>query len=344
MVVREMKPGEELIWDNYVSTNEFSTPLQLAAWKTIFKKVYDSKTHFLLLKENEKVSGVLPLLHVKSLIAGNYVTSFPGGLLADDEDSANLLIAYTKNLVETQNAKYLILRDGRRKWGNPYLLMDDEHVNFIIDIHDGLNHVKKQMRSSTRKLLNRSLRNGLTGEVGWDFQDQFYQVYAASMHEIGNPTYGQKFFDYMSSAINKRIQIVSLHHQEKILGGGYIAPLNQTIHCLWSGLLKDYYDLNISHFLYWKVLKYAYQKGYRTVNLGRCQKNSGLYFFKEGFGGKVQPLYQQFYLNGVQQRPPVGAEMEDEFKYQIFTRVWRLLPIQLTESIGPRLRKAMPFG
>lgn len=344
MAVREMKPGDELIWDNYVSKNEFSTPLQFAAWKSIFTKVYGSKTHFLWLEENGKVSGVLPLLHIKSLIAGNYVTSLPGGLLADDEGSANFLIAHAKNIVETENAKYLILRDGRRKWGHSELLTDDEHVNFIIDIHNDLNHVKNQMRSTTRKLLNRSLRNGLKGQVGWDFQDEFYQVYAASMHEIGNPSYGKRFFDYLGSAFQKRIHIVSLHHQGKILGGGYIAPLNQTMHCLWSGLLRDYYDLYISHFLYWEVVKFANHHGYETVNLGRCQKNSGLYFFKEGFGGKVQPLYQQFYLNGVQQRPPVGAEMEDDLKYQIFTKIWRLLPIQLTESIGPRLRKVMPFG
>ena len=340
MVVREMKPGEELLWDDYVLSNEFSTPLQFAAWKTIFEKVYDSKTHFLLLEENGKVLGVLPLLHIKSFIAGNYLTSLPGGLLANNDDAASLLLDYAKLLVEKNRANYLILRDGRKKWHDSELITDEEHLNLIIHIQSDLEEVHDAMKRRVRTLVNRSLKNGLIANHGWDLQDDFYPVYSSAMREIGTPTFGRKFFNQIHLSLHP----LTISHNGEILGGGYIAPHRNCIHCLWSGLLRDYYDLYISHFLYWEVIRYAHQKGYEKVNLGRCRRESGLYFFKKGFGGRVQPLFQQFYLKDAQKKPPIGAEMEDELKYRVFTTAWRLLPHKVTEMLGPKIRKVMPFG
>lgn len=344
MVVREMKPGEELVWDNYVSKNEFSTPLQLAAWKTIFTKVYNSKTHYLLVEENGAVTGVLPLLHIKSLIAGNYVTSFPGGLLANDNDTASLLLNHGKLIVEKNHAKYLILRDGRIKWQDPELITDEEHINLIIHIHSDLGETRNSMKRRVRTLVNRSLNNGLKANHGWDLQSDFYHVYSLAMREIGTPTFGRKFFNQIHLSLRQNLHPLTISRNGDILGGGYIVPHRNCIHCLWSGLLKDYYDLYISHFLYWEVIRFAYQKGYEHVNLGRCRKESGLYFFKKGFGGRVQPLYQQFYLHEAQKRPPVGAEIEDELKYRVFTTAWRFLPHKVTEILGPEIRKVIPFG
>jgi len=344
MAVREMKPGEEQRWDDYVSTNDFSTPLQLAAWRTIFENVFESKTHFLWLEENGKVSGVLPLLHIKSLIAGNYVTSFPGGLLANDNDAAILLLDYAKLVVKKNHAKYLILRDGRKKWQDPDLITDEEHLNLIINTHSDMAEIQNSMKRRVRTLVTRSINNGLNANHGWDLQEDFYPIYSSAMREIGTPTYGQKFFNQIRITLQHNLHPLTVSHNGDILGGGYIVPHRNCIHCLWSGLLRDYYDLYISHFLYWEVINYAYQKGYEKVNLGRCRRESGLYFFKKGFGGRVQPLYQQFYLKDAQQRPPVGAEMEDQLKYRVFTTVWRLLPYKVTEFLGPEIRKIIPFG
>lgn len=344
MIVRELQPGEDHLWDSYVSTNEYSTPQQLAAWKTIFENVYKSKSHFLMVEEHGKVMGVLPLLQIKSLIAGNYVTSMPGGLLANDDDAANLLLERAKQIVETHHAKYLILRDGRRKWEFSDLLTDEEHLNLIVLIQPDLEEIKSSMKKRTRHLVNRSLDNGLNASHEWNLLDDFYPVYSLAMRQIGTPTLGRFFFENIASFIPQNIHLITISHQGEILGGGYIAPLKDSIHCLWSGLLRENYDLLISHFLYWEVIKFAHQHGYENVNLGRCRKDSGLFVFKEGFGGRVQPLYQQVYLNGINELPPVGAEMEDDLKYRVFTTAWRLMPHKITEILGPKIRKIMPFG
>lgn len=344
MIVREFKQGDENKWDNYISTHEYSTPLQLSAWKTIFETVFNSTTHFLLLEEEGNIKGVLPLLHIKNVITGNYFTSLPGGLLANSEITANFLLDYAKNIIETQNAKYLILRDGKRKWSHPDLFTDEEHLNLVIPIRPDLEENKSSMKKRTKKLVERSLENGLMAGHGLDLLDDFYPVYALAMQQIGTPTFGQSFFDQIGFYLGQTVHLITVSQHGDTLGGGYIAPLSRTIHCLWSGFLREKYDLLISHFMYWEAMKYAHQNGYERVNLGRCRKKSGQFVFKKGFGGEIQPLYQQFFLNGVSQLPPIGAEMEDDLKYRVFTKFWRLLPHKITEIVGPEIRKMMPFG
>jgi hypothetical protein len=109
-------------------------------------------------------------------------------------------------------------------------------------------------------------------------------------------------------------------------------------------MLREYYHLRISHFLYWETIRYAHQKGYRCVDIGRCRKNSGGFNFKKGFGGQVQQLYQQFFLNGIERPPNVGTSREENLEYRFFVSIWRKLPQLLTELLGPELRKRIPFG
>ena len=164
------------------------------------------------------------------------------------------------------------------------------------------------------------------------------------MQAIGTPTLGSGFFESMCSHPQVETNLISIYYQDKIVGGGYIAPFRQTVYCLWSGLLREYYELRISHLLYWEAIKYAHQNNYKQVDLGRCRENSGGFVFKKSFGGHPQPLYQQFYLNGTTKAPRVGAEMGEDIKYRLFTAIWRRLPQPLTEMLGPKLRKQIPFG
>lgn len=95
---------------------------------------FRSRTYYLVAEDQGVIRGVLPLIHVKSLLAGDYVTSLPGGICTDDEEAARQLFDHARGLVDANRAKYLILRDGRRKWDFPDVRTDEELVTFIIEI------------------------------------------------------------------------------------------------------------------------------------------------------------------------------------------------------------------
>jgi predicted N-acyltransferase len=188
------------------------------------------------------------------------------------------------------------------------------------------------------------MENGLLAKVGLENLFDYYPIYSKSMKELGTPTLGSDFFTSIAAHFNGDLNLITLTHQNQIIGGGFVFPYNNTVNCLWSGLLQAYYSLNSSYLLHWSVFRLAAQAGYQFVDTGRCKKNSGGHEFKRGFGGQEQQLYQQIYLNGLNHAPSVGAQKKEDIRYQVFTKVWHLLPLQATELLGPILRRQMPFG
>lgn len=305
---------------------------------------FRSRTYYLVAEDQGVIRGVLPLIHVKSLLAGDYVTSLPGGICTDDEEAARQLFDHARGLVDANRAKYLILRDGRRKWDFPDVRTDEELVTFIIEIPADVQSLKHFMKNKTRQVVNTTSDHGMRGIAGLENLQDYYPIYQRAMRELGTPTLGYDFFNQMALQFPGEFELITILYQNNIIGGGFIHPVKDTVFCLWSGLLHGQYKHHPSYLLIWKSINYAAEKGYRYVDLGRCKKNTGGYYFKHGFGGKEFQLYQQFYLHGTDRPPDVGGERKADFKYRIFVKVWRNLPIPVTEVLGPILRKQMPFG
>jgi FemAB-related protein (PEP-CTERM system-associated) len=344
MQVREITRGDEKHWDAYVRKSIYSTPQHLSAWKRVMEEVFNSETHYLFAENNGEIVGVLPIIHINNLIIGNYLTSLPGGMCCESNEAAAVLLNYAIDIVKASKANYLILRDGRKKWELPGMITDEEHVTCIIEMTPELDQLRKAMKSKTRQLVNQSSNNGLTIKLGLQNLNEYYPVYSKSMRELGTPTMGVKFFKAIATHLTQETDLITIHHQEKIVGGGFIGPFKETIYCLWSGLLRDYYDLRTPYMLSWAAIKYAHERGYKYVDLGRCRKNSGGYDFKLRFGSHARQLYQQVYLNGVNRVPKVGSELRADKNYRVFVTAWRALPQSITEALGPVLRKHMPFG
>lgn len=344
MEVREFLNGNQAEWDQFVRGSEFSTPYHLSSWKDVMQEVFGSETHYLLAEENNKIIGVLPLLHIKSVITGNYFTSLPGGLCADSEAAAEALIEQGKELVKTAGAKYLILRDGRKKWDLPGLVTDEEHTTFIVELASDLETVKGEFKKRTRQLVNQAIRSGLVSAVGMENLTDYYPIYAQAMRELGTPTLGLAFFQSMADHLPDESNLLTVYHDSQIVGGGFMAPFKETIYCTWAGMLREFYPLHSVHLLVWSSIMYAFNNGFQWVDLGRCRKNSGAYVFKKDFGSKCKQLYQQSYLNGTSTPPSVGAALTEDPSYRTFVKIWRMLPLQVTEFLGPKLRKRVPFG
>ncbi len=344
MEVRELRDGDWVQWDEYVRCADLSTPYHLVRWKNVLEETFGSETHYFYLAENGKIIGVLPLVHINSVLAGHYVTSLPGGLCAENEQAAEILLLRAEQLVKASGAKYLILRDGRKKWDLPNLITDENHITFMIELNSDPELTKSTFKKRTRQLVNKAVRSNLESVPGMENLAEYYPVYAQAMKELGTPTLGFAFFRSMAENLPGESNLLTIYHEDRIVGGGFMAPFKETVYCTWAGTLREYYRLRPVHLLVWSTINYATDRGFHWLDLGRCRKESGTYVFKKDFGAEPLQLYQQFYLNGPHQPPSVGADMEDDPKYRAFVKIWRWLPIPITEFLGPKLRKRVPFG
>ncbi len=268
----------------------------------------------------------------------------PGGLCAENRTAAEALIARAKELVRTSKAKYLILRDGHHKWDVPELVTNEDHCTLVVKLSKDPEQIWRRVKKRARQLTNKAIKAEVEVVIGLDSLCDFYPVYLRAMRYQGTPTLGLPFFRNVATQFASHFNLLTVRHDRQILGGGFIVPLQDTVYCTWVGMLRQFYNLRPNHLLFWETLKYGCENGFQWVDLGRSRWDSGTFVFKMNWGAEPRPLYQQYYLNGISQPPAVGSSMEAHAKYRLFVKVWRRLPLSVTEALGPQLRRRMPFG
>jgi FemAB-related protein (PEP-CTERM system-associated) len=344
MRVLELQAQDKREWDEYVHDSPQACLFHLAGWKDVMEETFGLQSHYLLAKEGNQILGLLPLLQVKSRLSGHYFTSMPGAICTPDEEIAQALYGRAQELVTASGAQYLILRDSRHRWSLPGLATAEDHCTLVVKLHEDPEQiwmgVDRRVRQSTKK----AIKSNVEVLSGPEHLQSLYPIYSRAMREMGTPTLGLAFFRNVLRQFPAHFTVMMVRHDRRVLGGGFVAYFKDTIYNTWGGMLRQYYDLRPNYILYWETLRYGCENGFQWVDLGRSAWDSCTYKFKKHWLSEPWPLYQQYYLNGVSQAPPVGGTREDDAHYRVFVKLWSRLPLSMTEFLGPRLRKRMPFG
>src|SRR5262245_44691888 len=105
-------------WDAYVDAHAEATGYHRSAWRGVFERALGHETLYLAATRGAKVAGVLPLVAVKSWLFGSALVSLPflnyGGVLADDDRAAGVLIEAARAAAAERHLKYVELRHTRR--------------------------------------------------------------------------------------------------------------------------------------------------------------------------------------------------------------------------------------
>jgi len=343
-VIELADPEAARRWDECVQSAPEATVYHLAGWKKVMERTFGHKAHYLMAMEGEDALGVLPLLHVKSRLTGHYVTSPSGGICCRDDQAATALLERAKELVIKAKAKYLILRDSYRRWEDPDLVTNEDHCTLVARLSPDWEETLRGIKRKERQLTHQGMRAGAEVVEGAQELERFYPAYARAMREKGTPTPGISFFRNILDELPAHMRLLAVRRQDQVLGGGLIAPFRDTVHCAWAGVLREFRDFRPSHLLYWETMRYGSANGYQWVDFGRSRWDSGSFTFKKSWGGEPRQIYQQYYLNRIVRPPAVGGGREEDAEYRLFVRIWRRLPLSLTEVLGPQLRKRMPFG
>jgi FemAB-related protein (PEP-CTERM system-associated) len=103
-------------WDAFVEACPTASFFHRAGWQRILRDVFRHRTHFLYAeREAGRITGVLPLAQVKSLLFGHSLTSLPfavyGGVAADDPEVALALEAEAQRMAKRLGVDHLELRN-----------------------------------------------------------------------------------------------------------------------------------------------------------------------------------------------------------------------------------------
>lgn len=327
-------------WDTYVNEQPECTGYHRWAWKFVFERVFGWPAIYLLAEENGVVRGILPLIRQKCCLR-TYLSSMPhlkgGGIIADDPRIEKLLFQAARHAAGLADVTYLELRHLSPR-DLPTVMRKDK-VSAILPIAHDYEERLRRLDQKTRNLVRKSLKFGMSAEVGGsELLTSFYRIYRQNMRDLGSPAYSRRFFSEILDQFpgESQICVARAGHQE--VAGGFMIGFRDTVEVGWASSHRAFLHLKPNMFLYWNILSYAAEQGYRYLDFGRSSRHSGTLDFKMQWGAVASDLYWSYYW--LKQEPVVPETRRGGM--QLASRIWKRLPLALTNAVGPSLIRNIP--
>ena len=343
-VITLLNEKDHAKWDEYVETSPTGTFYHLYGWKEVIRNAYGLKPYYLVrLNQTGDIVGILPLFLMHNILFENFLISNPYtnycGICADSESIENELVKYAKQLSGELNAQYLELRCLGEKTGRSDQVRG-EFVNMMLDLSEGDDSIwNKTINSKVRNSVRKGIKSELEFDLGKDYFDDFYRVFATNMRDLGTPVHSKLFFKHLIQIFHDRIEIFVVKHQGKVVGSMFGFSRGKIISEPWASTLRSVSKYCAADFLYWHAIQYACEEGFSQFDFGRSTLNTGTYQFKKKWGAKPVSLTYQYYLNLADGAP---IEIAEDNKYQMAVTIWQKLPLFLANIMGPAVIKYLP--
>lgn len=345
MNVREAKSQQDALqWESFLERCSATTHCHRWGWKQVIEKSCGWPTFYLIAEEDGETKGVVPLVWQRSWLFGSFLTSMPylnaGGVIASTETAKQELLTAAIALARRLQVKYLELRHR----GNPHLpssLPVRAHkVAPIFHLQDRQDALWDALPHKVRTDVRKGMKSELVADFGGcEFLDEFYEVFAQNMRDLGTPVYSPKLFAEILRAFPEDTHICLVRLHGKPVATSFLVGHGKTLEAVWSASLYDYLAKRPNMFLYWSILCFAMERGFRTFDFGRSTIDSGTHRFKKRWGTEDVPLYWVYWLPGDKPLPQLNV---DNRRYQVAIRFWQRLPVALTKIIGPPIVKRLP--
>ena len=289
-----------------------------------------------------RITGVVPLFSIKNWILGRCLISTPlavyGGISAADHASYLGLLDHARQMAKEQQVQYLELRNRSGEL-EPGFHRNSRYVTFTTDLSPDPEINLKRLPRDTRYMIRKAQKTGLTSRRGIDQLDEFYKLFAISMRRLGTPVFPKALFSHLAEEFPGQIDLLMLYSGGKAVSGVLTFLFRDTVLPYYAGAGPEAPRLAANNLLYWELMQWATEKGFRNFDFGRSKTGSGSYAFKDQWNMKVSPLPYQVMLVRKKTAPdfsPANPRIEK------VTQAWSRLPLWLTKRVGPRVVRWFP--
>lgn len=343
MEIRNAVAGDADAWDRYVGTRPAAGAYHQFGWKSVVERSFGHKTHYLLAEDGQGVTGVLPLVWLKSRLFGNFMVSMPflnyGGICADDMGAREALLREAIRIAREAGSSHIELRDaGPLDLGLP---AKTAKVAMRLELPDDPETLLKSFDAKLRSQIRRPGKDGMTARVGREDElESFYRVFSENMRDLGTPVYSKTFFKNILEEFPASTWIHTVYTRlGEPAASGFLFGFKDTLEIPWASSLRRYNRSSPNTLLYWSVLSFACEKGYGVFDFGRSTPGEGTYKFKEQWSARPVQLYWHYWLKSGGTLPEINPHNP---KYRLAIACWRRLPVQLTRVLGPSIVKNLP--
>ena len=337
--------GTAADWDRFVRRQSGWTHAHLWGWRRVIRQTFGHETAYLAAKSDDgALTGVLPLVWVKSRLFGHYLVSMPfvnyGGPLGPISASRRLIDSAVR-LLEENGRGLLELRC--RAPLDVDLALSLRKVTVLLDLPCDARQLWDGLPSKVRSQIRRPQKEGMEARVeaglsGVDQLEAFYEVFSRHMRDLGTPVLPRRFFERIAAEFPDSVRFGSVRHRGRPVAAGCGFRWDDELEMTWASSLRSHSRMAPNMLLYWSFMENAIEEGCRTFNFGRCTPGGGTHRFKRQWGGRDEQLCWYHHAAGRRTKTP----SPDDGAYAWGPRLWSRLPLAVANRLGPAIVKGIP--
>ncbi len=341
--VRLYRPEDHTLWNDFA--RQHATLYHHIAWKGVIEEGFGHRALYWLAQEaSGALCGILPCVHLKSALFGNFIVSLPyfndGGVCATDASSRKALLEAAITYAKECGAAHVEFRQNARLDDAIILPVKATKVAMRLALPDDAETLFKSFDAKLRSQIRRPTREGMTARIGrLEVLDDFYAVFAHNMRDLGTPVYARDFFERILLAFTEESWICSVYQGNIPVAAGFLIGFKETLEIPWASSLAAYNRYSPNMLLYWTALEQACKRGFKTFDFGRSTPNEGTYRFKAQWGATPHPLYWHYWMKEGGPLPELNPKNP---KYRAAIALWKRLPVGLTRILGPWIVRNLP--
>ena len=249
-------------WDDFVKANNEATFFHQAGWKEVISKAFGHDTYYIYVEHNGLITGILPLVHIKSLFFGNSLVSIAprvyGGIVANDEESYITLDEESCRLATVLGVDYLEMRNQVQK--TPERPHKELYVSFRkkldSDVEKNFLAIPRKQRAMVRKGIEAGLNSVIDNDV-----NRLYRAYSESVRNLGTPVFSKKYFQILKEVFADQCEILTVLHNGYLVASVMNFYFKDQVLPYYGGGTDLARNLKGNDFMYWEVMRRAVEKG-----------------------------------------------------------------------------------
>jgi predicted N-acyltransferase len=297
IIVNEVKEDD---WKEFLENYDEALIYHTPEWRNFLKTVFGYKPYYLFaIDENDKILGMLPLMHIKSKIFPARLSCLPFAHICGYIGSKKLKRALLQNAVKLYNnldANYLEIRDYAN--GRKFKIFNT-FSTYVLELSSNPEEVWRKLdKGSVRWAIRKAYKMGVKVEVAKDMNDltEFYEMNCRTKKEIGVPCHSFKFFKELFKNLGDFAKLYIARHGGEAIGGGIMLYYKNTVIYGYGAADPKSLKLYPYNAFIWKAIEDACLGGYRYFDFGRVSyEDAGLINFKKKWGTVEKKLYYSIY-------------------------------------------------
>ena len=334
----EIIPDAEIpasAWQSFIAQEDrFSHDLR---WREVIARAYGLRPCYLAARDGGELVGALPLFRLPGLGVPAQLISLPflnpGGVAASSPQVRSALEQAALDLAGRVGARSVVLRSQDSQ-------PQTQEVGYCLmrrDLPGDEQALWASLRSEERGCTRKCWRSGVQIRRDRELLPVFIRLYQEAMLRFGTPPHSTRWFRALVEAFGQEVEILVAYLEGVPIAAELVVFWEEGCHPLWLIARPGYRRHCPANGLTWEVMRLALAKGKTRFHFGRSIYGGGTFALKLHYGGVPYPLrYERLGRDGSrEQLSPLGSGSA--------SRLWRRLPLGLSNALGPLLRRrALP--